>query len=421
MLTTPFTSAADAPRTRLFEDARPREQPDWARPSDFELGSSRRVSARMVVEELGWSLYSFDRPTRSAWFVDLPPDVDLSEVPFVHMEQHRRARRVLQVPFGELSDLAARIAPPEHVIFLINIARCGSTLCSRALNNVPGVWSLSEPDIYTRLAQDGYLSTTPTDYTPDELVQLIQVGTRLLFRPPPRNGARVLALKLRSQASIHAHLYHRALPDASFVFLYRDALSWANSFYRMMRKFDIPAVLTGESRVTGWSVTAPGQDPSSINALVDLEAEEVCLEDAFAPGWAFNMQTYLRHLQAGVPYLALRYDDLTADPQSTLRRLFRHCLLPEEAVIPALAAFEKDSQAGTPIARDIPMAGLSDAQIAKLSGLLARAPAGLDADLRLPDMYSGASGDTLSHQSPIPIQIADARPAERGLCRNTEA
>jgi hypothetical protein len=312
--------------------------------------------------------------------------VDLSGAAFVYAEQKAQARRVLRVPFDALEELAEGVPPPEHVIFLFSIGRCGSTLVSRALNAVPGVWSLSEPEIYTRLASNSLVSPELTGYTDDEVMRLVRAGTRLLFRPPPGWEARVLAVKPRSQASIHAELYHRAMPEASCVFVYREALSWANSFYQMMRRYGVPPVLTDDMRTLCWSVLAPGQDPARIKDLVDLGAAEVLLEDALAPGWAFNMEDYLRQFRAGVPYLAVRYDDLTADPRGSLERLFRHCRLPLEAVGAALAAFEQDSQEGTWTARSVQVEALSEAQIAKLAGLLARDPSGLSSDLRLPDV-----------------------------------
>jgi hypothetical protein len=314
---------------------------------------------------------------------------------------------VLRVPFDALEELAEGIPSPEQVIFIFSIGRCGSTLVSRALNAVPGVWSLSEPDIYTRLASDSLFSAKPTGYTDQEVMRLARAGTRLLFRPPPGREARVLAVKFRSQASIQAELFHRGMPEASCVFLYREAVSWANSFYRMMRRYGIPAALTGDRRTFCWGVLAPGQNSARIKDLIDLEAEEVPLEDALAPGWAFNMEDYLRHLRAGVPYLALRYDDLTADPQGSLERLFRHCRLPLEAVGPALAAFERDSQAGTWNARSVQVESLSEAQIAKLKSLLARDPSGLSHDLRLPDIYQeeGGSGREKPNLRAVPLAV----------------
>ena len=111
----------------LFEEVSPCEQRDWGRPEDFDLGSGRPVSSCRVVEEPGWSLYTFDRATGSAWFVHLAPEVDLSRAPFVYAEQQAQARRVLRVPLDELEELAEGIPPPEHVIFLFSIGRCGSS------------------------------------------------------------------------------------------------------------------------------------------------------------------------------------------------------------------------------------------------------------------------------------------------------
>ena len=372
----------------LYDIVSHREHLAWSSGDDFVLGAGQPVSSRLAVEEPTWSLYTLDRDTESAWFVELPPDLDLSQAPFAYADQHKHARRALRVPLKALEGLSHAVPPPAHVIFIFSIGRCGSTLLSDVLNTVPGVWSLSEPDVYSRLVMENYTSSERAGYPPEQVVRLIRACTRLLFRPPPGVEASMFAVKFRSQANVQADLYHRANPGASFVFLYREALSWANSFYRMMRKYQIPAVLTGEERAWAWNIVTAAEDLSKARPHVDLEAEEVPLEDALAPGWAYNMEEYTRHLRSGVPFLALRYDDLDNAREASLERLFAHSRLPVEAVGPALAAFERDSQANTMLSRDKKVEALSADQLAKLAGILARYPGYGDAALRLPDIYS---------------------------------
>lgn len=365
----------------------------FADPADFVLGPGTPVSPGIVVENPLWSLYTLDRDSDSAWFVELPPGLDLSQSAFVYDVQRRSARRVLQVPLAALEDMAEGVPAPERVIFVFSIGRCGSTLVSHALDAVPGVWSLSEPDAYTRLSVRNYDSTQRMDYPPDQVIRLIRACTRLLFRPPQDRLATVLAVKFRSQTLRQADLYHRALPDASFVFLYRDAMGWANSVYRMARSFGMPPVRTGADRPILWNALTAAADLSLLRPSVDIDAAEVPTELVLAPAWAWNMAEYLRHLRGGVPFLALRYDALNGDRKASLIRLFRHCGLPPDAVAMALAAFDRDSQGGTKLARDAIAEGFSDDQRIRLRHLLERHPECGDPQLQLPDAYSGQQSE----------------------------
>lgn len=63
------------------------------------------------------------------------------------------------------------------------------------------------------------------------------------------------------------------------------------------------------------------------------------------------VDSYVRQAQEGLPISACRYSDLNHKQQETLSRLFATCGLPTEAVQPALAGFEQDSQKGTVMAR----------------------------------------------------------------------
>lgn len=360
-------------------------QTGFPTPADFRLGPGRPVPARVVLDEPGWSLYTLDLAAEEAWFTDLPPDLDLSECAFIYIEQHKLARRVLKMSFAALEAVAEAHPAPEKVIYIFSIGRCGSTLISHVLARVPGVLSLSEPAVFPRLIMESYDSTGRSDHPREGLVQLIRACTRLLFRPMPGSGATALAIKFHSQTIFQAELYREAWPGAAFVYLYREAISWVKSMYGMARAYGFPDDPTGEQRLIMWRASTAASDLSRLQRFVDLAADQVPPEVTLAPAWAENMAEYMRQLQAGVPFLALRYDRINDDRTATVVQLLRHCGLPLSAAENAMAAYAADSQAGTKLARDARPAGLSAERVERFRSVLAKHPVYGDPDLVLPD------------------------------------
>jgi hypothetical protein len=360
----------------------------WANLDDFVLGAGQSVEPDIVLTRQNWSLYSLDEKRQLAVFVDLPDGTDLAQSAFAYTTQHQLAQRVLTMPLSELERVADALPPVERIVLVFSIGRCGSTLMSHALNTVPGVWCLSEPDALSTLVMQHFHSTERTRFAPDRIIRLIRACIRLQFRPPMGEAKQVFAIKFRSQALFLADLYHRALPDAAYLFLYRDALGWANSVYGMMRQYGIADSLTGEDRDLPWRIGTGAADQTRLRQLVDLDAAEIPAELTLAPSWAHSMAEYTRHLRAGVPFMALRYNEFNKDREASVARMLRHCRLPVEAVAMAASAFEADSQAGTLLARDVTTDRLSAERLARLRDILAREEAFSDPDLRLPDIYT---------------------------------
>lgn len=358
-----------------------------ASPEHFVLGEGRPADARMIIEDKNWSLYYYDKESQSALFVELPEGTDLAQSAFAYSDQHRRAQRALSVPFSVIEVLAQEIAPPEKIIFVFSIGRCGSTLVSNILNEIEDVWCLSEPDAYTRLLLESHEDGVRANYSREQAISLIQIATRLLFRPPAGSAPQVFAVKFRSQSTVMIDLFHAAYPDAKFVFLYRDAISWSDSFYRMVQKFDVPSMTPRESCLFLWQVLSAAASTDQLAALVDIDGEDVQGIDAFTPAWAHYLDCYSAALAAGVPFIALRYNELNTDRVESLTALLDHCGLPAEEVGAALQAFAKDSQAGTLIARDVKAEALSSEEKVRLGKILARHKRFSSPDLLLPDIY----------------------------------
>ncbi|MFN5995592.1 MAG: hypothetical protein ACK47C_09765 [Paracoccaceae bacterium] len=362
----------------------------WANLDDFDLGSASSAPTRTVIDQPNWTLYGLDLARDLAVFTDLPDGTNLADSPFAYVTQHRLARRVLTMSLAELEAVADLAPPVPRVILIFSIGRCGSTLLSHALNTVPGVWCLSEPDAFLNLILQHYHSPQRADLPRDQIIRLIRACTRLQFRPPPGRQDDVFAIKFRSQALFQADLYHLALPEAACLFLYRDALGWANSIYSMMRQYDVPDSLTGADRTLAWSIFTAAEDPAPLAQVIDLDAPEVPMELALGPAWSCNMAEYTRHLAAGVPFLALRYNEFNRDREASIARMLRHCGLPEGHAATALQAFEKDSQSGTHLAREVTTERLSPERLDRLAALMSRLPDFADPNLILPDIYSGS-------------------------------
>ena len=358
----------------------------FSSPEHFVLDEGIAADPQMVVENRNWSLYTFDHAKERALFVELPEGTDLSQAAFAYLDQHQLAQRVLSVPFSELDRLAAQIPEAETNVFIFSIGRCGSTLVSNILNQLDEVYCLSEPDAYSRLLKENFDARLRLNYTPEQVKNLIRVATRLLFRPP--DLATTYAVKFRSQSLFQADLFQAAFPDAKFIFLYRDAISWSNSVFQMTQKYGQSTVLTGDVRTQIWSILTASSDAAYLKPYVDVTAEKIPSEQTILPAWPFSMEEYSQQLARGVPYYALRYNELNSDRAASLTALLKHCGLPTAKVATALEAFERDSQAGTHIAKAIEVERLNETQKSTLRDILGRHPKFADPDTILPDIYS---------------------------------
>lgn len=360
----------------------------WNSEKDFVLGLGQATPLQTIVDQPEWSLYSLDLQKNLAWFVELPPEADLSASVFAFRDQRRLARRLLQVSLDDLIKISKQVHPPEKIVFVFSIGRCGSTLVSHVLNTSPRVWGLSEPIAFPRLLMTNYNSDERLVAPRDRLVDVIRACTLLQYRPTAQSGRDVFALKFHSQCLFQADLYFEAFPDAAFVFLYRDAISWTKSWYQMAQKYGYAAQLSGPTRVELWNCITAVDALSNLRPYVDIEAETVPLEDGLVIGWSRNMEEYARFLQAGVPFLALRYNELNRDRVASLTHLFSHCGLPAEDAVAGLTAFDRDSQAGDIVSHDVVAEAMTEAQVSRLREVLARRPNYNDPELRLADIYS---------------------------------
>jgi Sulfotransferase family len=307
-------------------------------PQNFVLRAGESVPAEVVLDNPAVSLYCLDDENRQALFVETSPGVDLLNAPFFYLAQYQHAQHLFGVPYDTLHRLADGLAgPPPKLILIYSVGRCGSTLISQALNAVEGVKSYSEADVFTQLAMLRHLDASRDE----EYAQLIRTCTRLLGR-----GAGSVALKFRASGIHLGDLFHQVFPEARNIFLHRHAERWL------------------ESMNAGFSPNLPGPEAEPLftnfvlaqapllTPFINRHGRKPYLAEAYMLNWLSVVDRYLTLRAAGVPFLAVDYEDIKTQPKPTLVELLSYCGLPTEDFERAYETFSADSQEGTMLSQE---------------------------------------------------------------------
>lgn len=314
----------------------------WAQTADadnFRLRPAGEADPAIVVEDPNITLYCVDPVGSRALFVRTPDDVNLAEKPFFYAAQYDHAQQVLAVPYGLFHELGATIRSDAPLVHIHSTGRAGSTLMSKAFAEMDATTSLSEPDVYTQVAVMS-LAGTP----PHQVLPILRSAVDFLFKPSFTHGASLRVVKHRSFSVEVAGLIAQVSPEAGNLFLYRDLAPFMLS---VTRGFG----LLGQSLESrrAWSAALG----SAVRVLQreamqrDLDGVEIgaCI-------WLSAMLAFVRAHGEGLAMVPVRYEDLVARPREMMEMILAYLALPGSRVDVALRAFERDSQAGSPLARD---------------------------------------------------------------------
>jgi len=341
------------------------------RPSDFATHETGSMELSLVLDPT-LSLYCIDLAGRTALFVRTPPQLDLSNAPFLWQAQYTQATEVVSVPFGELHDLAAKAPiPPERLVLVQSTGRCGSTLVSQALAAGEGVVALSEPDVYHQLHQ-------LRDQGDAEFEALLKTCTTMLCAPRP---ATTWAIKFRSFNIELEEPLLGCFPGAKTIFIYRGADSWARSTTRAF------GIFTPEF-LASWDPSGP---VPRVRSAVDgpVLSPFPSPVDFISWVWASPMVRATILQQQGLPMFIARYEDLSARPFEVLTALCEYCgvrIRPETLA----AVLARDSQSGTELSRARALergSELTDERLAAFRRCLAEIAPELTPDQILPCTY----------------------------------
>src|SRR5262245_46855332 len=246
-----------------IEAKHPKTPGDLASLAHFSLSAGAEVDADIVLNQPNMSLYCLDDAQKCAIFVELPPDLDLATAPFVYQTQYEQAQRLISVPYETFRRLAHALPEVQRLIVVYISGRSGSTLLSHVFNALDSVRSFAEPDAASQFA---YLRSADGQRDA-ELRELLDSTVRFLCKPTPLKTPSTYALKLRNEGLRVMDLFQATFPRAKNLFLYRDAVGFVASFYRIFKLVHIPEYMP----IDEWRVLFSQIDPdfTRMNAYLD--------------------------------------------------------------------------------------------------------------------------------------------------------
>lgn len=314
--------------------------------ADFDTSPAGAFDAETLLADGSFSLYCLDEARQRAIFTALPPSINLARVPFMYQAQYDSAEYLVALPFETFTRLANRIPLEEtNLILLHNIARCGSTVLSRAFNEATGVISLSEPDVLTNCVR---LEGLPLP----EQYELMRACVAWLRRPATVAQDSRVAIKFRNQATSIMKRFVGALPSAAHFFVYRNVIDWLASFHRLRSKRNDPILRFTRAQAIERQAAYMQCPPAALEAFAHPDFASYKGLEERALSWIYMLDQYLRLQRRGAPVAAIRYEDLQQNRDAVLERILDLSRLPRAALPAMLRAFESDAQAGTVFARN---------------------------------------------------------------------
>ncbi|WP_420630572.1 sulfotransferase family protein [Candidatus Leptofilum sp.] len=337
---------------------------------DFDVTPGGTVSLKTIAQKPNISLYALNHFNQEVIFVETPPEIDLSERPFLYQAQYDEAIRLYSMSYRSFFKLADMVRQPDKQLILIHsVGRCGSTLLSTVFNNLPDVLSLSEPEAFTEIVK----RREPNGRNEDQMAKLLDAVLQVQCRPTNQIAPKMYAIKFRSFSTVMIDLLHRVAPQSKHIFLYRNAEDRARSIARAFR-----TVEAGNEVLDPANLRVRTQFVPLLSQYADRATSGELSKVEFSMlAWLSGMQKYLEMDAAGVPMCAVRYEDMIAEPQHIVETLFEYCGLPTtpERLALGVKAFERDSQQGSSLARTTlkqdAQNQLTDEHLAEIHQLLA--------------------------------------------------
>jgi hypothetical protein len=222
------------------------------------------------------------------------------------------------------------------------MGRCGSTLASKLLAQIPGVINMSEPDSLTQLVIARFLQ-------PDkqfEMKMLLDAAVRLLCKTPAQTA---WVIKGRSWIIELGDWLYELYPQAKTLYLYREAESWIRS---NLSAFVDDGERTPEE-VRQLEVEGRGWMKLFVPSIARYDPDQhLTVTGLSSLMWLDNLERYMDLHKAGVPMLAIPYSSWELDPLRTALSMLEYCGHRPDDLSVIEETLSKDSQAGSAISQD---------------------------------------------------------------------
>lgn len=314
-------------------------------PSDFILTHKFFKHPNYVLKP-NISLYCITKD--EALFVEVAEDVNLYkqfDSKAFYMKQFERAHSVISMPLASFHKIAQDIGRPKvPIIWMSSTGSCGATLLSRVFGQLPGMAVISDPDALTSLA---FLKKS-NKFGKGEYEQLLPSALRLLCKHDDRAG--IFFVKTRPCSTCQMADVYKCFPQIYHLYIYRNSFKTVTSHLNIFAKE--PISIVGKYVIDSQVLSAilPCFRKSLYhNYCYVLErtdgndnGKNLTTVGIFATSWAANIVQCLDHVDAGVPVIAIMFEEMMKNPKKILSILFDVLELRQEYLSDAMEGFRID-------------------------------------------------------------------------------
>ncbi len=267
---------------------------------------------------------------------------DTKLYPFVFLAHYMVAKKLVIIPLESFNHLADEIGDPKVNVSLVHMTlRCGSTLISQITTRVLNTRTVSEPEAMARLSE----CYSRRYYTWETYRKLVQSSMRLRCKVEPHSGVERIVIKMSPNTSGLHEMLHEMFPDFNVIFNTRHPRKAVPSFMKVLY-----SVNNGLYAKTGllwnfraYSLPYPFKEKyRRIFKNINKWIKPMSYEESFAYVIAGSFASFLeaKHVYKYV----VVYENLVADPDAEVERMFKAMNIPRRFKAEAMKAFEIDSQ-----------------------------------------------------------------------------
>ena len=311
---------------------------------NFLYTHEKYVSPRFILENKHVTLFTAGKECVVFCVSDPEVDVyDTKKFPFVFYAHYYIVEKLVIIPVEHFNRLADELGDPKVDVSLVHMTtRCGSTLISQMMNRVPNTRSMSEPWALSRLAE----MYNRRYYTWDAYRKLVQSYMRILCKVEPGTDLKRIVIKMNCLHSVMHEMLDEMFPQFNVVFNTRHPRPSIHSLMKVLHSVnDSIYAKTGLM----WPYIANGltfpykEKYLAIGRNMNKWIRPMSYEESFVHVFTSSFASFqeAKHIYKHV----IIYENLVADPDAEVEKIFRVMKVPLEYKQEAMKALETDSQA----------------------------------------------------------------------------
>ncbi len=315
---------------------------------NFLWTHEKYVHPKYILENKNVTLYMMDED--NAYFCVSDPDVDVYNVdkfPFCFLSQRDESKKLVILPLDSFIRLGEDLGDPKVPVTLVSMtARCGSTLISKMMQQVPGTRSMSEPWVLHQV--NNHFRKRWINW--DRARKLMQATMRLQCKLEPDSGIERVVLKLAPPAAPMFVEFKKLFPNFKLIFNTRHPKPSILSLQKVTQTqensiFINLKIFLKEAMYNFVSLPYTEDYCKIVESPVKFFSKVWRIEDVTTYAWASAFVCW-RDYKEIYDHICL-YENLTKDTDGECLKLFEAMAVDAKHIPLAKQALKGDSQRGT--------------------------------------------------------------------------